>query len=72
VSTSKPLAPWYCQECGRAFKTTKAAERALSEGCPKCGGCDVDCMPPQTEAERAEAAQRRSECYGDVEWRLVP
>lgn len=31
-----------CQECGKKFKTTKAAERASNNGCPKCGGVDID------------------------------
>lgn len=31
-----------CQECGKKFKTTRAAERASSVGCPKCGGVDID------------------------------
>jgi Zn finger protein HypA/HybF involved in hydrogenase expression len=31
-----------CLECGRKFKTVKAAERAANSGCPKCGGVDVD------------------------------
>ena len=31
-----------CQECGRKFKTAKAAERAARNGCPKCGGVDID------------------------------
>jgi predicted nucleic acid-binding Zn-ribbon protein len=31
-----------CQECGRKFKTSGAAERAASDGCPKCGGVDID------------------------------
>lgn len=31
-----------CQECGRKFKTTKAAERASNNGCPGCGGVDID------------------------------
>jgi predicted nucleic acid-binding Zn-ribbon protein len=34
-----------CQECGKKFKTTAAAERASSNGCPKCGGCDIDLAP---------------------------
>lgn len=33
---------WKCQECGRKFKTVKAAERASYNGCPKCGGVDID------------------------------
>ena len=33
---------WKCQECGRKFKTTLAAARAANNGCPKCGGVDID------------------------------
>jgi transcription elongation factor Elf1 len=31
-----------CMECGRKFRTLKAAERAYTNGCPKCGGTDID------------------------------
>jgi len=37
--------PMYsCQECGWLFYATAAAERAAfgDDGCPGCGGCDVD------------------------------
>lgn len=34
-----------CQECGRKFKTAAAAERASYNGCPKCGGTDIDLAP---------------------------
>jgi predicted nucleic acid-binding Zn-ribbon protein len=33
---------WKCQECGRKFRTVKAAENAAMDGCPKCGGVDID------------------------------
>lgn len=33
---------WTCLECGKKFKSVKAAEKATSEGCPKCGGVDID------------------------------
>lgn len=33
---------WACMECGRKLKTLRAAERAMSDGCPNCGGVDVD------------------------------
>jgi predicted nucleic acid-binding Zn-ribbon protein len=33
---------WKCLECGRKFRTTKAAERAANNGCPKCGSVDID------------------------------
>lgn len=31
-----------CQECGKKFKTVRAAEKAANDGCPKCGGVDID------------------------------
>jgi PHP family Zn ribbon phosphoesterase len=31
-----------CQECGRKFRTTSAAAAAARNGCPGCGGCDID------------------------------
>ena len=38
--------PWMCQECGRRM-TAKAAEKASfgDEGCPGCGGSDIDLAP---------------------------
>lgn len=37
---------FYCQECGRKFRSVKAAEKAAekaaNDGCPKCGGVDID------------------------------
>jgi hypothetical protein len=33
---------WKCLECGRKFPTTNAAERAANNGCPGCGGVDID------------------------------
>lgn len=58
---------FYCQECGRKFKTVAAAEKAASEGCPKCGGVDIDEGAPKSEQAdvdpfaRIEAAARQ-EC----------
>jgi hypothetical protein len=31
-----------CMECGKKFKSVKAAENAQRNGCPKCGGSDID------------------------------
>lgn len=33
-----------CQECSHKFYTLKTAEKAIygTEGCPKCGGTDID------------------------------
>jgi predicted nucleic acid-binding Zn-ribbon protein len=33
---------WTCLECGRKFRTVKAAEKASYNGCPGCGGVDID------------------------------
>lgn len=48
-----------CQECGKKFRTVSAAERASNDGCPKCGGVDVDLdmsarpKPPKTVKSQA-------------------
>lgn len=31
-----------CQECGKKFRSVDAARRASENGCPKCGGVDID------------------------------
>jgi predicted nucleic acid-binding Zn-ribbon protein len=31
-----------CMECGRLFRNVQSAERAVRNGCPKCGGVDID------------------------------
>ena len=48
------MSGFQCLECGRKFRTLEAAERASSEGCPKCGSVDVDLSsddPRPTSAE---------------------
>jgi hypothetical protein len=42
---TKRVALFACQECGRNFYTTKSAERACNDGCPGCGGVDIDVAP---------------------------
>lgn len=48
-----------CMECGRKFSTTKAAQNASNNGCPKCGGVDIDLDPsppvPKYNPPTAEA-----------------
>ena len=45
---------WRCQECGRVFKTARAAERAMNgdHGCPGCGGSDIDVADTMTQESR--------------------
>jgi hypothetical protein len=46
---------WKCLECGRRFRTVKAAERAANNGCPHCGGVDIDLdVDVRTQTERTE------------------
>jgi hypothetical protein len=50
-----------CQECGRKFRTARAAGKASRDGCPGCGGVDIDLdvparrpgpdVPPYSEAD---------------------
>ena len=45
-----------CQECGKLFKSVSAARKASNDGCPKCGGCDVDVYVPKSAALAARPA----------------
>jgi hypothetical protein len=47
-----------CQECGKKFRTVAAAERAANNGCPGCGGVDVDV---DTESK---PARKSAKCVG--------
>lgn len=33
---------WKCLECGKKYRTARAAERAARDGCSNCGGVDID------------------------------
>lgn len=56
-----------CMECGRKFRTTKAAERASSEGCPGCGGVDIDLADDEhvVDSEGIDGG-RRGECVPET------
>lgn len=43
----KDEAQFVCMECKKKFKTFKAVEKAASEGCPKCGGGDIELYFPE-------------------------
>ncbi len=48
-------------ECGKKFKTVAAAHRAVSNGCPKCGGTDIDIeMLPVAQTMAAGASATRT------------
>src|SRR5262249_20784568 len=42
LTGERVMSGFKCLECGRKFKTVRAAERASMNGCPKCGGVDID------------------------------
>jgi hypothetical protein len=49
-----------CQECGRRFRTERAAWKASMEGCPGCGGVDIDLDDGKpADAEESYDATRR-------------
>lgn len=43
-----------CQECGRKFYNAEAAEMAMNNGCPGCGGSDVDTYVPDDVQHRID------------------
>lgn len=47
-----------CMECGRRFRTARAAERAANEGCPNCGGTDVD-LNVESETRKLRERNRK-------------
>lgn len=62
------MSGFYCQECGHHFKTLKAAEKASfgPDGCPKCGGADVDLGKPDRGSDRAEREEERRQLGGEA------
>jgi len=49
-----------CMECGRKFKSVRAAEKAANDGCPGCGGVDVDIDVETRAAHAALVARNRA------------
>ena len=47
---------WVCLECGKKFATARSAERAANNGCPKCGGVDIDLDVVLSRPERSKDA----------------
>jgi hypothetical protein len=59
-----------CQECGRKFKTARAAEKASFDGCPECGGCDIDTDPAPKATGHAELRKARALLSGGLTEKL--
>ena len=52
------MAVFVCQECGKKFRTVGAAELASNEGCPGCGGVDIDVGRLERPAVRFKVGDR--------------
>lgn len=48
-----------CQECGRKFRTERAASRAVNNGCPGCGSSDIDVDTNPTRRKQRNAKRLR-------------
>ncbi len=58
---TKRIPEFQCMECGKAFYTVQAAERARDSdrGCPKCGGVDIDIFVNADEGLELPKATRK-------------
>ncbi len=46
-ANSRSKRDWQCQECGHKMTLRQAEHAAFDlEGCPKCGGADIDMVAP--------------------------
>lgn len=56
-----------CNECGKKYKTVRAAEKASYNGCSKCGGVDIDIAPitkPEPGEKELEGYAKRAAKMG--------
>lgn len=56
-----------CMECGKKFKSVKAAENAQQNGCPKCGGTDIDLAEA---TKKVPCGKCGGTSYNDIRGRL--
>lgn len=59
------------QECGRKFRTVKAAEKAAfgDSGCPGCGGSDIDLdMSPAPVKAAARVRPAKPDPFAGVQF----
>lgn len=59
TTTKKTGAQWACLECGRGFRTVAAARRAMHDGCPGCGGSDIDLARGTEEIDEDDACDAK-------------
>jgi predicted nucleic acid-binding Zn-ribbon protein len=52
----KKLKDWQCMECGTRMTLKQAEQSSYSaEGCPNCGGADIDLYSPSRQSQIARA-----------------
>jgi Zn finger protein HypA/HybF involved in hydrogenase expression len=44
----KAVKDWKCQECGKLMTLKQAESASFGDGCPKCGGSDIDLDVPES------------------------
>ena len=49
---------WKCQECGHRMTLRQAERCAFGDGCPECGGSDIDLV--ETEEALTRHAERQA------------
>lgn len=55
-----------CLECGKKFRTVKAARRSADVGCPGCGGVDIDTTTAE-EQKQLDAEQTAAELMANTQ-----
>jgi predicted nucleic acid-binding Zn-ribbon protein len=48
-----------CMECKKKFRTIAAAQRAVNNGCPGCGGLDIDLDTNPTPVRKVKTPARK-------------
>lgn len=48
-----------CLECGKKFRTTASARRAVHNGCSGCGGLDIDLDTDSIPVRKVKAPARK-------------
>lgn len=57
---------YICLECGQRYKSTRAAQRAIDNGCRKCGGVDIDIATTIKTPTNPNAFRRAFNTYIDA------
>jgi hypothetical protein len=59
-----------CLECGKKFYSAKSAENASNNGCPKCGGVDIDLPPGEVWNDEPCVPKDKDQAIREVETKI--